>query len=288
MRSKGQQTGAPGGPCYTRICSSSVHLNTDHAAHAQGLGLNIWVVIPTYNEAENLALMVDALLDLRIPDWSTSEVASIDEVPLATISILVVDDNSPDGTGQLADELSRKKRGAVQVLHRSGKLGLGTAYVAGFDYALEQGSDVVIEMDADFSHSPAYVPIMVGLLRDHDVVVGSRWVRGGRLDESWERWRYLLSKYANVYARLVTHLDVFDTTAGFKAFRGEALRRLPLHRIRSDGYAFQIEVATWCKRLGLSVVELPIYFEERARGASKMSFRIILEAMWRVWQIRFR
>jgi dolichol-phosphate mannosyltransferase len=250
--------------------------------------LNIWVVLPTYNEAENLALMVDALLGLKIPDWSTTDDTSGDEAPLADISILVVDDNSPDGTGQIAEGLSEQKRGAVQVLHRAGKLGLGTAYVAGFGYALEHGADVVIEMDADFSHSPSYVPTMVGLLRDHDVVVGSRWVSGGRLDESWERWRYLLSKYANVYARLVAQLNVYDTTAGFKAFRGEALRKLPLKRIRSDGYAFQIEVATWCKRLGLRVVELPIYFEERKRGTSKMSARIILEAMWRVWQIRFR
>ncbi len=204
------------------------------------------------------------------------------------VSILIVDDNSPDGSGALADELAQQHPGQIMVLHRPRKLGLGTAYRAGFNLALQNGADVAIEMDADFSHSPTYLPAMLSLLEDHDVVVGSRWAPGGSLDESWETWRYLLSKYANVYARWVTGLDVYDTTAGFKAFRADALRKLPLERVRSDGYAFQIEMATACQRSGLRVAELPIHFEERARGKSKMSWRIICEAAWRVWQIKWR
>lgn len=317
--------------------------------------MNVWVVLPTYNESENLPIMVEALLRLdlvppsrslgashavgpthaeraagpgpaeRITARVTSSgsssaaasglggVSTISE-PVATgndhamgnnhrspgpdheigptsgptVSILVVDDNSPDGTGVIADGLACELPGRVQVIHRRRKLGLGSAYIQGFGFALSHGADAVVEMDADFSHSPEYLPTMISVLDRYDVVVGSRWVEGGGLDPRWERWRYLLSKYANVYARAVTGLEVQDTTAGFKAFRADALRRLPLHRVRSDGYAFQVEMATACQRLGLRVAELPIFFEERSRGRSKMSLRIILEAMWRVWQIRFR
>jgi len=287
-----------------------------------GAPVNIWVVLPTYNETENLELMVQTLLGLQIPvpepadpePRATGEAREIGTGPggetegnalvsviahpitngrvhdhrHARMHVLVVDDNSPDGTGQLADRLAHEYPDQVAVLHRAGKLGLGTAYVDGFGAALQRGADVVIEMDADFSHSPDYLPAMVDQLQQSDVVVGSRWAPGGSVDETWERWRYLLSKYANVYARGVTGLGVFDTTAGFKAYRASALRRLPLESIRSDGYAFQIEVAMHCQRLGLQVNELPIHFVERARGASKMSIRIIVEAAWRVWQIRFR
>ena len=271
--------------------------------------LNVWIVVPTYNEADNLGIMVETLLD-RL-DWTpatpvppapvpeavaarSSKETAAESAPPAwlavrpNVSVLVVDDGSPDGTGELADRLSRERDGRVQVLHRAEKLGLGSAYIAGFSLALERGADVVFEMDADFSHSPNYLPQMLHLLEGCDVVVGSRWVPGGKLDERWEMWRYLLSKYANLYARLVTGLDVYDTTAGFKAWRGDALRKLPLHRVRSDGYAFQIEMAVASQRLGLRVTELPIYFGERERGESKMSWRIIVEAMWRVWQIRSR
>ncbi|MBM2809908.1 MAG: putative glycosyltransferase [Chloroflexi bacterium] len=243
--------------------------------------MKVWVVLPTYNEAQNLPLMVDALLDL---DFG----GATDDEGQSQISILVVDDNSPDGTGDVAESIAAEHPERVSVLHRQGKLGLGSAYVFGFTHALQHGADAVIEMDADFSHSPSYVPTMVRMLEDHDVVVGSRWCQGGQLDATWERWRYLLSKYANVYARLVTGLSVYDTTAGFKAFRAESLRQIQLDQIRSDGYAFQIEVATACQRRGLRVAELPIYFGERTRGESKMSSRIIVEAMWRVWQIRFK
>jgi len=285
--------------------------------------LNLWVVLPTYNEAENLAPIVDMLLALEIaappqlrpaPAAPGSWRAIAPHQPVggdheedgsadlaihtrwiepfivdgpARISVLIVDDNSPDGTGLIADELARAYPDQVHVLHRPAKLGLGSAYLEGFAFVLDHGADVVVQMDADFSHSPAYLPPMIGMLRDYDVVVGSRWVPGGRLDEQWERWRYLLSRYANLYARWMTGLHVRDTTAGFKVFRAQALRQLPLGRIRSGGYAFQIEVAVACQRLGLRVAELPIYFEERVRGRSKMSWAIILEAVWRLWQIRF-
>lgn len=274
--------------------------------------MNVWIVIPTYNEAANLESMVSTLLDTL--DWSAAEApenvyaagapaGSADNghsdqtggsaratprLNSSSISILIVDDSSPDGTGRLAERLSAEREGLVQVLHRARKMGLGTAYLAGFSLALDRGAEVVVEMDADFSHSPNYLSQMVALLDRYDVVVGSRWAPGGRLDERWERWRYLLSKYANVYARWVTGLQVYDTTAGFKAWKGDALRRLPLHRVRSDGYAFQIEMAVASQRYGLRAAELPIYFTERERGKSKMSWRIILEAAWRVWQIRSR
>lgn len=244
--------------------------------------------MPTYNEADNLHLMADTLLhlDARAPDAALGGRDPSADPP--GITLLVVDDSSPDGTGNVADRLSSQHPDRVHVIHRSGKLGLGTAYVAGFSYALDHGADVVIEMDADFSHSPSYLSGMIALLETHDVVVGSRWCPGGRLDERWERWRYLLSKYANVYARWVTGLRVHDTTAGFKAFRGEALRKLPYRDVRSNGYAFQIEMATASQRAGLRVAEVPIYFEERTRGRSKMSVGIILDAVWRVWQVRLK
>ncbi|MSQ23380.1 MAG: polyprenol monophosphomannose synthase [Chloroflexi bacterium] len=254
--------------------------------------------MPTYNEADNLEIMVTTLLDKL--DWPATGPVSLRELAGSPepetsrapediqVSILVVDDNSPDGTGDLAERIARERPGRLHILHRAGKLGLGTAYIAGFSLALERGADVVFEMDADFSHSPEYLPQMLRLLNENDVVVGSRWAPGGKLDENWPLWRYLLSKYANLYARWVTGLPVYDPTAGFKAYRAAALRKLPLHRVRSDGYAFQIEVAMACHRYGLKVAELPIYFEERVRGTSKMSLKIITEATWRVWQIRSR
>jgi len=275
--------------------------------------LNAWIVIPTYNEAENLERIVRTLLELPLPEVPTLATRTISGVAEAAgsvnvtngavrrpldgpaaallphaddISVLIVDDASPDGTGNIADRLADTTPDRVHVVHRAGKLGLGSAYVAGFNYALAHEADVVVQMDADFSHSPQYLPTMIGMLTDFDVVVGSRWASGGSLDPKWERWRYLLSKSANRYARWVTGLRVHDATAGFKAFRAGALRRLPLDRVRSGGYAFQVEMAVACQRQGLRVAELPIYFEERELGRSKMSLRIILEAMWRVWQIR--
>jgi len=230
------------------------------------------VVMPTYNEADNLVQIVAELMTLDLDD----------------LHILVVDDNSPDGTGLLADELAAQYSDRVHVIHRQGKMGLGTAYVTGFRYAINSGADFVMQMDADFSHSPAYIPAIIDRIRESDVVIGSRYVAEGRVDQRWSPWRRFLSWGGNAYARLVTGLRVHDATGGFRCFRRDALLALDLNRIRSEGYAFQIEVAYACQSEGLRITEVPIYFEDRSMGLSKMSPRIIVEAIWRVWQIRWR
>jgi len=228
------------------------------------------VVLPTYNEAENLPSMVAALLALA-----------------PAVDVLVVDDNSPDGTGELADGLVKAHPDRVDVLHRTQKSGLGDAYRAGFRRALAGGAERVFEMDADFSHPVAAVPAMLALAERYDVVVGSRYVRGGSLDRRWSPLRRLVSRGGNVYARLVTGLEVRDATAGFKCFRREALERVGLDAVRSQGYNFQIEMALRCQRAGLRVVELPIHFRERDAGVSKMTPGIAVEALWRLWQLRY-
>jgi dolichol-phosphate mannosyltransferase len=228
------------------------------------------VVLPTYNEAENLRKMVAALLALEPP-----------------VSILVVDDNSPDGTGAIADDLAASQPDRVSVLHRMAKTGLGDAYLAGFRRALDDGAERILEMDADFSHPVAAVPAMLRLAESYDVVVGSRYVSGGRLDTRWSVMRRFVSWAGNAYARVITGLRVHDTTAGFKCFRREALERIPLEEVRSQGYNFQIEMAMRCQRAGLRVVEHPIFFRERDAGVSKMTPSIALEALWRIWQLRF-
>ena len=266
--------------CYTRPMAAPRKSSVQHA----------WIVVPTYNESGNLERMIRTLRD---PGLTHAAVSTVTDPSARTarsteIHVLVVDDASPDGTGAIADRLAAEDSAHVNVLHRAGKLGLGSAYVLGFQFALDHGADIVVQMDADFSHSPTYLVDMFDRFSDYDVVVGSRWAPGGSLDPRWERWRYLLSKYANRYTRWVTGVQVRDVTAGFKAFRADALRRLPLDRIRSEGYAFQVEMAVACHRLGLQIFELPIHFAEREIGSSKMSLRIIAEAMWRVWEIRFR
>ncbi len=228
------------------------------------------IVLPTYNEAENLPGMIGALLALE-----------------SAVNVLVVDDGSPDGTGEIADRLAAAHPGRVAVLHRPTKTGLGDAYLAGFRRALQDGAERIFEMDADFSHPVAAVPVMLRLAETCDVVVGSRYARGGSLDRRWSALRRFVSWGGNVYARLVTGLEVRDTTAGFKCFRREALERLPLDEVRSQGYNFQIEVALRCQRAGLRVVEHPIHFRERDAGASKMTPGIALEALWRLWQLRY-
>jgi dolichol-phosphate mannosyltransferase len=228
------------------------------------------IVLPTYNEAENLPKMVEALLALE-----------------PSVSVLVVDDNSPDGTGALADDLATQHTGRVSVLHRTAKTGLGDAYLAGFRRALDDGAERIFEMDADFSHPVAAVPEMLRLAETYDVVVGSRYVAGGRLDARWSAVRRFVSWAGNAYARAITGLGVHDTTAGFKCFRREALERIPLGDVRSQGYNFQIEMAIRCQRAGLRVVEHPIFFRERDAGISKMTPTIALEALWRIWQLRF-
>ncbi len=235
--------------------------------------MKIMTVIPTYNEAENLGELVRALFALGLPDFH----------------VLVVDDASPDGTGEIAERLKTRYPEHVHVIHREGKLGLGTAYITGFRYALAEGADVIVQMDADFSHRPEYVPQMVEALREYDLVIGSRYVPGGRLDERWSWWRYLLSWWANsVYVRLILNTRVRDATAGFRAWRRETLQGIGLERIRSNGYIFQVEMAYVAERLGYRILEIPIYFEDRRIGRSKMSVPVKLEAAWRVWQIRWR
>jgi dolichol-phosphate mannosyltransferase len=233
----------------------------------------IMVVVPTYNEANNLPTLVGELLALD----------------LEGLEILVVDDNSPDGTGKLADGLVKRHPERVHVLHRDGKLGLGTAYVQGFHFALEHGADIVVQMDADFSHSPGYIPQMVAAMDEYDVVVGSRYVSGGSLDERWGWWRHLLSWWANsVYTRLILGVKVRDATAGFKCWRRSAVQRIGLERVRSNGYVFQVEMAYLAERLGQRVLEIPIHFEDRRIGRSKMTVPVKIEAALRTWQIRWR
>lgn len=227
--------------------------------------------MPTYNEADNLPGIVAELLALDIDD----------------LEIIIVDDNSPDGTGGVADQLARHYPEHIRVIHRSGKQGLGSAYRDGFRLALQNGASYIIEMDADFSHSPAYIPYMLNQAQEYDVVVGSRYVAGGSIDRRWGLRRRFLSWFGNVYARTITGLQVYDTTAGFKVFRRPVLENLDLNRIKSDGYAFQIEMANACQQAGYRICEVPIFFEERTVGSSKMDLTIVLEAIWRVWQLRF-
>lgn len=242
--------------------------------------VKITVVIPTYNEADNLPAIARAILAL----------------PLPNLKLLVVDDDSPDGTGHIADELVQEYGAAatggkrVAVIHRTGKGGLGTAYVAGMTQAIAEGADFIVQMDADFSHSPEYIPQMLGVMlaTDADVVIGSRYVPGGSLDERWEWNRRLLSWWANLYSRAILGLRIRDMTAGFKMWRRSALETIGLDNVRSNGYSFQVEMAYLCERLGFRLVEIPIHFEDRRIGQSKLDVPVKLESAWRTWQIRWR
>jgi dolichol-phosphate mannosyltransferase len=233
----------------------------------------VMVVIPTYNEADNLPTLIGELLALGLPG----------------LEILIVDDNSPDGTGQVADELVQRHPDRIHVLHRAGKLGLGTAYITGFGYALQHGVDYIVQMDADFSHSPVYIPRFLQAIEGCDVVIGSRYVTGGRLDEHWGWWRYFLSWWANsVYTRLILGLKAKDATAGFKCWRRATLEGIGLERVQSNGYVFQVEMAYLTEKLGYRFSEIPIYFEDRRIGRSKMTGPVKIEAALRTWQIRWR
>lgn len=234
---------------------------------------NVLVVIPTYNEANNLPAISAELLTLAVED----------------LGILVVDDASPDGTGEVAEDLARRYPGRVHVMHRQGKLGLGTAYIQGFTWALEHGANSIIQMDADFSHSPNYIPQFLELIKNYDVVVGSRYVAGGQLDERWGWGRWFLSWWANsVWIRVILGLKTKDATAGFKCWRRSALERIGLERVRSNGYVFQVEMCYLSEKLGFRIKEIPIYFEDRRIGQSKMSVPVKLEAALRVFEIRWR
>jgi dolichol-phosphate mannosyltransferase len=236
--------------------------------------LKIVIVIPTYNESNNLEQMTEALFGL----------------PFADLHLIIVDDNSPDGTGDLADGLAQRRPDRMSVIHRAGKMGLGTAYATGFRQALTLQPDVVVQMDADFSHSPAYIPRMVAALDEAevDVVVGSRYVPGGQIDERWSWWRYLLSWWANLYSKVILGAGIRDVTAGFKLFRRQVLETINFDGVVSNGYVFQVEIAYLCHKLGFRVLEFPIYFEDRRIGKSKMDVPVKIEAVWRVWQIRWR
>jgi dolichol-phosphate mannosyltransferase len=230
------------------------------------------VVLPTYNERENLAAMVETLRELGIPG----------------LEVLVVDDNSPDGTGALAEELRERHPAMMHVAHRPRKMGLGPAYIDGFGRALALGADYVVEMDADFQHDPRTLLDFRRWIEEYDIVVGSRYIPGGSVEPGWSIPRKVLSRGGSIYARAILGLQVHDPTGGFKCFRASALKRLDLSRVRSSGYTFQIEMSYACQRAGLRVKEVPIHFADRVRGESKMSTRIALEAAWRVWQIKRR
>jgi len=233
----------------------------------QGVAKRGMIIMPTYNERDNLALVAEKVLAVEPGLWLT-----------------IVDDNSPDGTGQLADELAARYE-RVRVIHRPGKLGLGTAYVAGFGYALAQGMDYVLEMDADLSHGPEYLPGFLERLEHYDAVFGSRYVPGGGTTH-WGLGRRVISRGGSLYARLILGLPLHDCTGGFNAFRREVLEALDLGSITSSGYSFQIELKYRCVRRGFRVTEMPINFVDRRAGRSKMSMRIFLEAMVKVWQLR--
>lgn len=231
----------------------------------------VLVVVPTYDERENLPLIA-ARLHAACPH----------------VDLLVVDDDSPDGTGRLADELAAT-RPWLHVLHRTAKAGLGAAYTAGFAWAREHAYDVVVEMDADGSHAPEQLPDLLAALEHADVVLGSRWVPGGRVVD-WPRSRELLSRGGNAWTRLALGLPLADATGGYRAYRREVLDALPLDTVASQGYCFQVDLAWRAWRAGWRVVEVPITFVERARGTSKMSRAIVLEALWRVtwWGVTSR
>lgn len=227
-------------------------------------------ITPTYNEAENLPRLAAALFEQNIPGFH----------------LLVVDDNSPDGTGQVADALAEQYPGRMTVLHRAGKEGLGKAYIQAFRHALDQGADVIGMMDADLSHPPERVPALLAALEHADVAIGSRYAPGGSLDEDWPFWRKGLSAFANAYARVILGLPIRDATGGFRLWRRSALEAIPFEESRSNGYVFIVELAYLAKLAGLRFAELPIDFSERTRGDSKMSLRIQIEAAFRVWQLR--
>jgi dolichol-phosphate mannosyltransferase len=212
-------------------------------------------------------------------------VAALFNLPLPDLHVLVVDDNSPDGTGKIAAELSQMYGGRVQALHRTGKLGLGSAYIAGFQHALADGADAIGQMDADFSHPPEKVQNLLQVLEDFDVAMGSRYIPGGSLDVNWPLWRKSLSAFGNMYARTILGMPMRDVTGGFRLWRRQVLVDMPLERIKSNGYVFQVEIAYVAYKLGFNFREVPIYFADRRWGTSKMSLRIQIEAAFRVWQL---
>ena len=232
-----------------------------------------WLILPTYNEAENVERVVLAALP-RLAEASPDH------------HVLVVDDGSPDGTGAIADRLAAE-HDEVEVLHRTAKEGLGRAYLAGFEHALARGADLVIEMDADFSHDPADLPRLIRATDDADLALGSRYVEGGGI-ENWGLFRRGLSRGGSLYARAILGVPISDLTGGFKCFRRAALEGIDYRETHADGYGFQIELTYRAHKSGYRVVEVPIVFRDREQGTSKMTARIALEAIWKVPALRFR
>jgi dolichol-phosphate mannosyltransferase len=241
----------------------------DSCATGDDLPDRALVIVPTYNERFNIARLIPAVL-AQDP----------------SLEVLVVDDGSPDGTGQIVDGIAANNA-RVHVIHRAAKLGLGTAYIAGFRWALERKYDLVFEMDADFSHNPERLPEFLEAIRESDVVLGSRYQNGHVNVVNWPMSRLFLSYAANIYARFVTGLPIFDTTGGFKCFRRNVLESIDLNSVKSNGYAFQIEMSYRAWKRGFQLFEIPIIFVDRTEGESKMSKKIVREAIWMVWRLRW-
>ena len=233
---------------------------------------SVCVVVPTYNESENLPELVERIFSLNLP----------------RLSVLIVDDNSPDGTSETARRLSTKyiDKGAIQVLQRKTKSGLGTAYTHGFQCALDKGYEIIVQMDADLSHRPEYLPQMIKLLEEYDVVVGSRYLDKNGMDSEWGIHRKILSFCGNLGIKWVAGIQANDVTSGFKAFRAGTLKEIDWTKVRSSGFGFQAEVAFQCEKNGAKLLEYPIVFDERTRGKSKMSFAIICETVYRILLLR--
>ncbi len=230
--------------------------------------MRITVITPTYNEAENLPKLVSVLFSLPLD-----------------LNLLIVDDNSPDGTGKIADDLAQTYPGRVEVLHRPGKMGLRSAYLNGFQKILDGNAQALVQMDADFSHDPSALVDMAKLLESCDVVLGSRYVQGGSVDKHWPIWRKSLSAFGNFYARTILSLPLHDVTTGYRMWRRETLQCMPLERIQSSGYVFLVEMMYLAHCLQFKIGESPIYFADRRWGKSKMSLKIQVEAAMRIWQV---
>lgn len=228
----------------------------------------VLIIFPTYNEKANIRSIIKAVLEVD-----------------PRIEVLVVDDNSPDGTGGLVTKLAESNK-KVHIIHREKKAGLGSAYIEGFGYALRNGYDYIFEMDADFSHDPQYIPDFLNKIKDYDLVIGSRYIKGVNVI-NWPMKRLLLSYYANVYTRIVTGLPLRDATGGFKCYRRAVLEGIDIEKVKSDGYSFQIEMSYKVWKKGYRICEIPIVFVDRQAGQSKMSKKIVREAVWMVWRLRF-
>lgn len=234
--------------------------------------MKISLVLPTLNEAENLEKLVPILMALPLPD----------------LNLVIVDDLSVDGTGDIAEMLALQYPGRIDVLHRGGQPGLGRAYVFGFQHVLKGDAEAIGQMDCDFSHPPEKLVELAAKLADCDLALGSRYIPGGGVDARWPIWRKVLSRWGNLYARSILDLPVRDVTGGFRLWRRNLLESIPYQKVVSNGYVFLVEILYLAKLHGCRFGEVPIYFADRQWGKSKMDFRVQLEAAWRVWQVRFR